>query len=77
MENETISININRNNFLTLIEVENYIRDVLARYQNVGVGYIQNYSQVTYHNGLWGASVTVTSRDPNSAQALDGTDFGF
>lgn len=72
MENEinnndtNISINLNRSGFVNLIDVENFIRETITRYEALGPLYIASYSSISYHNGQWRAEVTLTTRDPNS-----------
>lgn len=77
MENEeNIQISINRRGFLSLIEVENYIRQTVERYtERVGGLFLAPYSSVNYNNGSWSANVTFTSRDP--ALNNDEPDFGW
>ena len=74
MENEinnidtNITINLNRGGFVNLIDVENFIRETITRYEALGPLYIANYSSISYHNGQWRAEVTLTTRDPQTIQ---------
>lgn len=75
MENETVTIYVTRGNFISLGEVEAYIRDTITRYTNTTNPLQLTNSNIRYHNGLWSASLDFSSPRPVGQEVEP--DFGW